>query len=120
MLGLGLLTVLCLLSMLVQAQPNLLAGGVGIYTWVAFAPLAWVGASLLDTRFGLERATQWVLVVSIPIAIAAVVEYLLGAAWYASLGPGFAQATFGVAGFSGEGVFRVNGTLLPRVIWRDS
>ena len=110
LLGLALLTVLGLFSMLMQSQPNPLVGVVGIYTWVAFAPLAWVGATLLSHRKDLENAIRWVLVLCVPIAAAAAIQYVLGAAWYGSLGPGFAQATFGVAGFSGEGVFRVNGT----------
>jgi hypothetical protein len=110
LLGLGLLTALSLLSMIANGQQDPLAAVVGIYTWVAFAPLAWVGATLLSERRQLEHATFFVLLLAVPIAVAASVQYLLGTAWYASLGPGFAQATIGVAGFSGEGVFRVNGT----------
>ena len=110
LLGLGLLTLLGLLSIIVHGQTSPLAGAVGIYTWVAFVPLAWVGATLLSDRPRLELATRWVLLLSVPIAAAAAIQYILGAAWYSSLGPRFAQATIGVAGFSGEGVFRVNGT----------
>ena len=110
LLGLGLLTVLGLLSIIVHGQTSPLAGAVGIYTWVAFVPLAWVGATLLSDRPRLEQATRWVLLLSVPIAAAAAIQYILGATWYSSLGPRFAQATIGVASFSGEGVFRVNGT----------
>jgi hypothetical protein len=110
LLGLGLLTILSLLSMIANGQQSSLAGLVGIYTWVAFAPLAWVGATLLSERKEIERAAFYVLLIAAPISAVAAIQYLLGAAWYASLGPGFAQATIGVAGFSGEGVFRVNGT----------
>jgi hypothetical protein len=110
LVGLALLTALGLLSMIANGQQNPLAGMVGIYTWVAFAPLAWIGATLLSDRRQLEQAAFFVLVLAVPIATSASIQYLLGAGWYASLGPGFAQATIGVAGFSGEGVFRVNGT----------
>jgi hypothetical protein len=96
--------------MLANGQQHPLVGLVGIYTWVAFAPLAWIGATLLSEGKQLERAAVFVLLLAVPIATAASVQYVLGAAWYTSLGPGFAQATIGVAGFSGEGVFRVNGT----------
>jgi hypothetical protein len=108
--ALAALLLLGLLSMLAHDRASPIAGAVGIYTWVAFTPLAWVGATLLAERRHLERAVQVVLLLTLPIGASAAVQYLLGDDWYASLGPGFAQATFGVAGFSGDGVFRVNGT----------
>jgi hypothetical protein len=110
LLGLGLLTMLGLLSLIANGQQNPLAGMVGIYTWVAFAPMAWIGATLLSERRQIEQAAIFVLLLAVPIATAASIQYLLGASWYSGLGQGFAQATIGVAGFSGEGVFRVNGT----------
>lgn len=108
--AMGAVLILGLLSMLVNGRSSPLMGAVGLYTWVAFAPLAWVGSVVLNNSDRLEKAIRWTLLLAVPIAATAAIQFVLGPSWYASLGPGFAQATFGVAGFSGEGVFRANGT----------
>ena len=82
---------------------------VGVRTWLYYVPLYFVAREMISTEADLRRFVWFIVACAVPIGGLGVYQYLLGSNAYASLGPGFANATF-VTGEGASMLFRPNAT----------
>lgn len=95
-----------------MANPNVTSfqqSLVGVRTWLYYAPLYFVALEMVDNEGELRRIAHFVLVSAVPICALGFYQYIRGSDAYASLGPGFASATFR-SGSGIDAVFRPNAT----------
>lgn len=101
------------LQTLNPAIPDPLMAVIGLRTLLMYPPLVWVTFAYVRTW---DDARRWMLVtigLGCLSSVVAAYEYLRGAEWYASLGPGFRAAYLQVGAdstLSGDSVFRASGT----------
>src|SRR5207253_2439258 len=101
LLTLLLLTYWAAMDVLNPAIPNPLMGIIGLRTLVFYVPLVWIASALITDWSGVRNLMYVLALPCLVVCSAAAVEFVRGPDWYASLGPGFAAARWGVTGFSG-------------------
>ena len=82
---------------------------VGVRTWLYYVPLFFVAQEMIREERDLRRTGWFVLIAAVPIGLLGLYQYLAGSQAYASLGPGFANATF-LVGDGASAIFRPNAT----------
>ncbi len=95
-----------------MANPNVTSfeqSLVGVRTWLYYVPLYFVALEMIDSEGTLRRLVRFVLLCAVPICALGFYQYIQGSDAYASLGPGFAGATFRT-GSGIDAVFRPNST----------
>jgi hypothetical protein len=82
---------------------------VGVRTWLYYVPLYFVAREMITSEADLRRIARFILICAIPIVLFGLLQYRAGSQAYASLGQGFANATF-VAGDGASVIYRPNAT----------
>lgn len=110
-LPLALLLALAVMQIFNPNSLSILLGLVGLRSGFLYMPLVFLVPELLPSRQALEKFSQFVLLVALPVSIYGIVQFYQGPEAYYSLGPGFQQATFITIGeFNEVAIYRPNST----------
>ena len=82
---------------------------VGVRTWLFYVPLFFVAQEMIREERDIRRFAWFILIAAVPISLLGLYQYMAGSQAYASLGPGFANATF-LIGDGASAIFRPNAT----------